>query len=202
AGWCGEARPGGLTDRAGGSITEGEAVDGGMGVATVAGGGWQLGSGGEHQPGIDLAWAAFLRRFHQEIGLNLAAYKGTQLRRRVEQWMERHGELNYFTLLRRLRQEPEARQAFIDYLGINTTSFFRDPTAVATLERAALRGLLRRPAPVRTWSAAAGLGAEAYSSAVRLAEKGALEGAELLATDIDEAGLEPGRSGRYTGAQL
>ena len=173
-----------------------------MGVATVAGGGWQLGSGGEHQPGIELAWAAFLRRFHQEIGLNLAAYKGTQLRRRVEQWMERHGELNYFTLLRRLRQEPEARQAFIDYLGINTTSFFRDPTVFATLERVVLPDLLRRPGPVRIWSAASSIGAEAYSIAMLLAEKGALERAEILATDIDQAALEQGRSGRYTEAQL
>src|SRR5690606_10862331 len=137
-----------------GSIKEGEAVDGGMGVAAVAGGGWPQGAGGEHRPGHDLAWAPFSRRFHQESGLDRAAYKGAPLRRPAEAWMGRHGGLSYFTLLRRLRQEPEARQAFIDYLGINTTSFFRDPTVFATLERVVLPDLLRRPGPVRIWSAA------------------------------------------------
>lgn len=153
-------------------------------------------------PGGDLAWAAFLRRFRQEIGLNLAAYKGAQLRRRVEQWMARHGELNYFTLLRRLRQDPEARQAFIDYLGINTTSFFRDTSVFATLERVVLPHLLRQPGPVKIWSAACSIGAEAYSVAMLLAEKEALDRAEILATDIDQAALEQGRSGRFSEAQL
>lgn len=165
--------------------------------------GLRAGVGGlDGLPAGDLAWTAFLRRFHQEVGLNLAAYKGAQLRRRVEQWMARHGELNYFTLLRRLRQDPEARRAFVDYLGINTTSFFRDPPVFAALERVVLPEILTRPGLVKIWSAASSIGAEAYSVAMLLAEKGALSRAEILATDIDQTALEQGRSGRYTEVQL
>ncbi|BAS26678.1 CheR family methyltransferase [Limnochorda pilosa] len=152
-------------------------------------------------PASDLAWAAFLRRCRSEIGLDLSAYKGTQLRRRIEQWMHRQGDDHYFALLRRLRQDAESRQQFVDYLGINTTSFFRDPQVFQTLEQTVLPRLILRPGPVRVWSAACSIGAEAYSVAMLLHELGGLQRAEILATDIDQKALEQGREGRFAEMQ-
>lgn len=157
---------------------------------------------GQGFPGEDLAWAAFLRRCRTDVGLDLSAYKGTQLRRRVDQWLQRQGDANYFALLRRLRQDPDGRQKFVDYLGINTTSFFRDGQVFDSLEKLVIPDLARRPGPLKIWSAACSIGAEAYSVAMLLHEAGILRRSEILATDIDQAALEQGRSGLFSESQL
>src|SRR5690606_34237356 len=125
-----------------------------------------------------------------------------QLRRRVDQWLQRQGDANYFALLRRLRQDPDGRQKFVDYLGINTTSFFRDGQVFDSLEKLVIPDLARRPGPLKIWSAACSIGAEAYSVAMLLHEAGILRRSEILATDIDQAALEQGRSGLFSESQL
>lgn len=106
--------------------------------------------------------------------------------------------------------DPSSRQAFLRYLIVNHTSFFRNPhhfdVAADHVQRAvALRGR------ARVWCAGASTGEEAYSAAMAAIER--LEGAatspegsalpiEVLATDVDEDALAGARRGEYGQAAL
>ena len=68
-------------------------------------------------------------------------------------------------------------------LVIGVSSFFRDPTVFVCIRDEVLPDLLRESPAPRIWSVGCSEGAELYSMAMLLAERGALENSDLLGTD-------------------
>lgn len=142
-----------------------------------------------------------LQRDVQKIlGIDLTAYKEQQMRRRINQWLDRHRLSSYDELIRTIQKDADHRDKFVEYLTINTSSFFRDKRVFDVIEQLVLPQISRQRRP-RIWSAGASIGAEVYSIAMLMKEAKFTPGL-LLATDLDEAVLEKAKAGIYMPSQL
>lgn len=145
-------------------------------------------------------YAKLQKDIDRTLGIDLTAYKEQQMRRRINQWLDRHKLASYDALIATLTTDRAHREKFIEYLTINTSSFFRDQRVFDVIEEVVLPaiGKLRRP---RIWSAGASIGAEVYSIAMLLRE-GRYTPSLLLATDLDEAVLQKAKAGIYLPSQV
>jgi chemotaxis protein methyltransferase CheR len=88
-------------------------------------------------------------------------------------------------------------QFMVDLLTTNETYFFREPQHFDFLKQI-LPTAVKQGQTFRVWSAAASIGAEAYTIAMVLADKLGEGGAwEILGTDISNSVLEQARRGHY-----
>ncbi len=140
------------------------------------------------------------RDIHKTLGIDLTAYKDQQMRRRINQWIERHQLKTYNQLVATLETDIDHREKFREYLTINTSNFFRD-TKVFDVIRDKVLPEISRSARPRIWSAGASIGAEIYSIAILMNEAKFTPGL-LLATDLDESVLEKARAGVYLPNQI
>jgi len=95
----------------------------------------------------------------------------------------------------------EEFQNLVDSVTTNKTDFFREPQQFDLLEESLIDELRRMPErhgkPLKFWSAAASIGAEAYTLAMVAADALGTRGFEVLGTDISESVLEYARIALY-----
>jgi len=140
----------------------------------------------------------FKEQVRQAFGLDLNSYKENQLRRRLTGYLARLNLAGFPELYARLQSDRRAYEAFLDFLTINVSEFFRDPLRWMELEKEILPRLLAgKQGGLKIWSAACANGAEPYSLAILLKEFTPYRRHRLLATDIDQNILEQARQGRY-----
>jgi chemotaxis protein methyltransferase CheR len=129
-------------------------------------------------------------------GVDIDCYKGVQMQRRLNAFLQRSGQPTWRDFFHWLRQDPIALNKFKDYLTINVSSFFRDPEKYRYLQEVVLPELLREHPTLRLWSAGCSHGQEPYSLAVLLMEMtDRSRHHRILATDIDRAALEWAQAG-------
>lgn len=136
----------------------------------------------------------------KQLGIDLTAYKDQQMRRRINQWLDRYQLTSYDELVATLQRDMEHRGKFTEYLTINTSNFFRDTKVFKAIEEKVLPEISQQGRP-RIWSAGASIGAEIYSIAILMNEAKFAPGL-LLATDLDEAVLEKAKAGVYLPNQV
>lgn len=136
-----------------------------------------------------------------KLGIDLNAYKEQQMRRRINQWLERYSISSYDHLIERILADPEHRGKFTEYLTINTSNFFRDTNVFKSIEGEVLPAISSQNNRPKIWSAGASIGAEIYSIAILLNEL-RYTPSLLLATDLDEAILEKAKTGVYLANQV
>lgn len=137
---------------------------------------------------------------YKVLGIDLNAYKEQQMRRRINQWLDRHKLDSYAELIKTIKEEQDHKEKFTKYLTINTSNFFRDKNVFQEIESQVLPAIGKNNRP-RIWSAGASIGAEIYSIAILLAELGIRPGM-LLATDLDEIILQQAQKGVYLKNQM
>ncbi|NMB19311.1 MAG: protein-glutamate O-methyltransferase CheR [Firmicutes bacterium] len=140
------------------------------------------------------------RDIDRTLGIDLTSYKDQQMRRRINQWIERHRLNSYNQLVDTLKTDPAHRQKFTEYLTINTSNFFRDARVFEVIKSEVLPSISQRNRP-RIWSAGASIGAEIYSIAI-LMNEAKFTPSLLLATDLDEPILEKAKVGEYLSNQV
>jgi chemotaxis protein methyltransferase CheR len=99
-----------------------------------------------------------------------------------------------------LRTYPSSLLDLASQLSVGETYFFRDPGQLRVLTDEILpRLLVARPKDhlLKIWSAGCASGEEAYTIAMLLDERGLLERAEIVGTDISEVALTRARAGRF-----
>jgi chemotaxis protein methyltransferase CheR len=136
------------------------------------------------------------RLIGEYAGIKLSAHKRNMVYNRLVRRLRARGIDNFAEYLS-LVQAPESpeREAFVNALTTNLTSFFREPHHFELLRaRAQLHARSGRP-PMRIWSTACSTGEEAWSIAMTLRESGCA--ADILATDIDTEVLKTGSAGVY-----
>lgn len=138
---------------------------------------------------FDPEYAAFVRSVHRLTGVDLAAYKPEQMRRRLTALAARHGAASLSAFAELMQRDPAALQAFKNFFTINVSEFLRDPARWDDLARVVLPRLYEEGGrrPLRVWSAGCAGGAEPYSLAMLLEELAPAQPHRILATDIDEA---------------
>jgi chemotaxis methyl-accepting protein methylase len=143
-----------------------------------------------------------IRWIFEQAGLDAEQYRRETLRRRVPACLR---ALRVETLLEvrlAIDRNPELAKIALNALVIGVTSFFRDPPVFWNLAQAALPGLLAQPTGLRVWSAGCSDGAELYSVAMLLAERGAIDRSTLLGTDCRTRAISLAREGCYETGEI
>jgi len=142
----------------------------------------------------------------QARGLDLGAYRRPMLLRRLAARMGKLGISDAAAYVRRLESDPQECDRLIDSVGINVSSFFRNPLVFEIIHKRILPQILERKRrgpsrEVRVWSVGCGAGEEAYSIAILVRE--AIKGEvtqwtpHVFATDIDSQALNKAREAAY-----
>ncbi len=163
-----------------------------------------------HLPEKD-AWAfeALKGLFVREKGFDLEAYKERCILRRIYLKVRSRGHRDLGAYYRVLSRHPEELEHLFQYLTINVTEFFRNPSAFQYLERTIIPRVMAEHRPHGTfevWSAGCSSGEEPYSLAIALLRAKRrhriLTPFHVLATDIDKAILARARTGIYSRESL
>lgn len=137
-----------------------------------------------------------------EYGMDLTAYKSTQLHRRILSLMSRVGANSVNEYIEMLKRDPGQKQRFLDFITINVTEFFRNPELFDELGKQLAGEVQSKSKGLKIWSAACSTGAEPYSLAMMLDEIAPGKNHQIIATDIDETILKKARMGKYVEAEL
>jgi chemotaxis protein methyltransferase CheR len=126
------------------------------------------------------------------------SYNESYLDRRISARMRRTDSDGYGEYLDVLSSEDDEREALLDALSINVTSFFRNPPVWERL-RDVLAELTAEKRTVSCWSAACADGREPYSIAMLARDDPDVDAGavEVTATDIDAETLAEARTGVY-----
>jgi chemotaxis protein methyltransferase CheR len=154
---------------------------------------------------ISADFEAFRQRAYRITGLDLTAYKAPQMQRRLLVLLGRVQVQTFAQYATLLERDPARRQEFRDYVTINVSEFFRDGDRFGELERRILPDLVTHAGMrgLSVWSAGCSMGAEPYSLAILLRERGPGRHHQVLATDIDRTILTRAQEGcGYTAADL
>jgi len=144
----------------------------------------------------------FKRKVRTLMNIDLDAYK-QQIHRRVHMLMQRWKCSNYDEYIDILRKNPDKRKEFLDYLAINVSEFFRNPSIWWLLRDKILPSLVNeRGKRLKMWSAGSATGEEAYSLAILAQELNLLCPPYIEAWDIDEEATNIALKGIYHKRQL
>ena len=143
----------------------------------------------------DQAYSYLKRLVATKLDIDLEAYKGKQMRRRLETFIDSRADGKEMIYIRRMSEDPATLQELRDMLTINVTEFFRDAPQWETLERELLPELIESRIRPKIWSAGCSLGHESYTVAIMLDELGVLRRSSIVATDIDRGALRRARAG-------
>lgn len=138
----------------------------------------------------------------EQAGLNLDDYRKETMKRRMAACLRALRVESPTDIPAAVRREPGLLHTAVSALLIGVTSFFRDPPVFAALADTVLPELLARSPALRIWSIGCSDGAELYSIAMLLAERGALHRCMLLGTDCRADALAAARQGRYEPAAI
>jgi chemotaxis methyl-accepting protein methylase len=134
----------------------------------------------------------------KEAGLDLATYRLETIKRRIPACTRALRVESARQVCAAVRCQPNLLSIAMSTLVIGVTSFFRDPAVFASLRETIMPELLTRSPAPRIWSVGCSDGAELYSMAILLAERGAFQRCSLLGTDCRRDAIARAREGSYT----
>lgn len=142
-------------------------------------------------------------QFKNEIleltGIDLNAYKERQMKRRINTLSEKNGFHDYEEFYQDLKRNKEHRKQFMNYLTINVSEFYRNPTQWQILEAKIIPELIQECfGTLKIWSAACSTGDEPYTIIMLLKEKFPHIKVRLTATDLDDKVIAYAKEGCYS----
>ncbi|WP_427911381.1 CheR family methyltransferase [Ramlibacter sp. MMS24-I3-19] len=143
----------------------------------------------------DAGFELAARMIREYAGIKLSPHKRVMVHNRLSREVrvrKLRGFAEYLALVQ--SDAPGEREAFINALTTNLTSFFREPHHFALL-RQRMQARAATSTPFRVWCSACSTGEEAWSLAITLREAGGA--AQVLATDIDTEALAAAQAGVY-----
>lgn len=143
-----------------------------------------------------------LSHLFERAGLRLDDYRLETLKRRIPSCLRAVRVESPQRIGSAIDRHPELLKTAVSSLVIGVTTFFRDPGVFAALEESFLPEVLRRAQHPRIWSVGCSDGAELYSVAMLLAERGAIQRSTLLGTDCRTDAIARAREGCYDAAAL
>jgi chemotaxis protein methyltransferase CheR len=141
---------------------------------------------------LQLLVDAIFLKYHYDF----RAYAGASLKRRLTTAMMQFDCTTLSQLQDRVIHDPAVFPALLDYLTVQVSEMFRDPSYFLAL-RTKVIPLLRTYPSLKIWIAGCSTGEEAYSMAILLREEGLLERTLIYATDINLRALEQAEAGVY-----
>ncbi len=141
----------------------------------------------------------FKENINNLINIDLNFYKEKQMKRRITSLMNRNGFNDFDNYFLALKTDKVLLNQFINYLTINVSEFYRNPSQWRVLEEDILPELIARSGKnLKVWSSACSTGEEPYSLVMLLNKFYKLNEIKVLATDIDEGAIEKAKIGLYS----
>ena len=147
-------------------------------------------------------WEEFKAKLKRKTEIDLDLYKAPQMQRRIMNLARRNGYDKYSAYFDKVVQDKDDFAAFIEYLTINVSEFFRTPDKFAKLETDVIPELMKRSSRLNIWSAGCSIGAEPYSLAIILNDMTPNTRHRILATDLDIEILGKAKAGVYNENEL
>ncbi len=146
----------------------------------------------------------FKSKFYSLSDIDLSLYKEKQMKRRITSLADKYGHTTYCSFLEEMKRNPELYKIFINYLTINVSEFFRNPTQWQFFEKKILSETFknRNLHDLKIWSSACSTGDEPYTIVMILNKFLPLEKINILATDIDLEAIKKAKAGVYSSRSL
>lgn len=138
----------------------------------------------------------------KKLGIDLASYKETQMKRRITSLRNKRGFSSFSSYSMAMDNDQFLLQEFVDRITINVSEFYRNPKRWQILQQKIIPLLFNNKKEITIWSAACSTGEEPYSLALILTEYFPKHSFKIIATDIDELALEKAEQGIYQGQAL
>lgn len=135
---------------------------------------------------------AIFHRYHYDF----RGYAQASLKRRLGTALLQFGCKSLSQLQDRVLHEPAVFPALLEYLTVQVSDMFRDPSYFRAL-REEVVPLLRTYPSLKIWVAGCSAGEEVYSLAILLREEGLLERTLIYATDINPHALRAAEAGVF-----
>ena len=144
-------------------------------------------------------YESFKKQVYTLSSIDLDAYKEKQMKRRIDSLIAKNGFKTYDDYVKGLKTDKDLYDAFINYLTINVSEFWRNPEQWAILEKDIIPYLMKKDGKnIKIWSAACSTGDEPYSLVMLLLKFVPLNQIKIIATDIDNQVLEKAKMGVYS----
>lgn len=150
--------------------------------------------------GLDFDY--FYKWTKANLNIDLNSYKQNQLQRRITTVMKNAKANNLEEYAELIKNDKEVRAAFLDYITINVTEFFRNKEIFEEFEKVLRDILVPKFKDIKIWSAACSIGAEPYTLGIILDKNNIRTKNKILATDIDEVVLQKAKKGIYKEHEL
>ncbi len=149
-------------------------------------------------------YISFKADVYKLTNINLDYYKERQMKRRIDSLIDRElGTDDYQGFFKKMKVDTELRDKFVNYLTINVSEFYRNPSQWEMFENDILPALIKNQSGnLRIWSAACSTGDEPYTLAMVISKHIPISQISIFATDIDEEVLRFAKEGRYTKRSL
>jgi chemotaxis protein methyltransferase CheR len=135
---------------------------------------------------------AIFLKYHYDF----RGYSEPSLKRRLTTAMSRFGCATLSQLQDKVLHDPSVFPPLLDYLTVQVSEMFRDPSYFRAL-RDKVFPLLRTYPSLKIWVAGCSTGEEVYSLAILLHEENLLSRTLIYATDINAHALEKAEAGVY-----
>ena len=145
---------------------------------------------------FDVEFRLLIDAIYHTYHYDFRGYTSVSLRRRMKTAMGRFGCVTLSQLQDRVLHEPAVFPALLDYLTVQVSEMFRDPSYFLAV-REQVVPLLRTYPSLKIWVAGCSAGEEAYSLAILLHEEGLLPRTLIYATDINPSSLSKAAAGIY-----
>ena len=147
---------------------------------------------GEH-----MDYTLFKAQVLKLTGIDLNAYKENQMKRRIDALIKKQQCNGYDAYMDLIKKDRSKYDEFVNYLTINVSEFFRNPTQWTILEQEIIPQFLKKSKSIKIWSAACSTGDEPYSIVMLLSKFIPLSQIQIVATDIDKEILAKAKKGEY-----
>jgi len=145
---------------------------------------------------LDIELKLLLDAIYLKYHYDFRGYAMSSLKRRVVLAADHFGCRTLSQLQDRILHEPPLFPELLNYLTVQVSEMFRDPSYFRSL-RESVVPLLRTYPFLKVWVAGCGTGEEVYSLAILLREEGLLERTLIYATDINTQALQKAEAGVY-----
>lgn len=140
----------------------------------------------------------FKREILKLTGIDLNAYKESQMKRRIDALISKNKIEGYEKYVLCLKTDRRKLEEFVNHITINVSEFYRDPAQWKVMEENAVPELIARfGRNLKVWSAACSTGDEPYSLVMAFSRHLPLGSIRIQATDLDREVIARAKEGIY-----
>ena len=137
-----------------------------------------------------------LEAIYQRYHYDFRSYAQASLRRRLRQARQQMGFASVSALQEALLHDPAMLPRLLDFMTVQVSEMFRDPSYWRALRERVIPHLRTYPS-LKVWIAGCSTGEELYSFVILMREEGLEDRTLFYATDINPRALEAAQSGVY-----